>query len=125
MSSRRPSLLLAAAVLAAALSGCSGAEPGSVPRPPVDAVRAIERALDARARAVRRVEADAFARQVAGSRKFRSRQRAWFGNLTRLPVARLGYDVDPGSVVREGGTWTAIVKTSLRLEGYDAAPVVS
>ncbi|GAB2454870.1 hypothetical protein GCM10027062_39170 [Nocardioides hungaricus] len=116
--------VLAALLLLAALTACSADEPESAP-PPVDAARAIDRALDARARAVRRVDADAFTRQVAGSPEFRDLQQAWFANLTQLPVARLSYRVDPGSVVRRGGTWTATVETTLRLEGYDAAPVAS
>lgn len=116
---------LAALLLLVALAGCSGDEPDPAPPVPVDAVRAIERALDARARAVRRADADAFTRQVAGSPAFRDLQQAWFGNLLQLPVARLSYAVDPGSLVREGGTWSAVVATRLRLEGYDAAPVVS
>lgn len=125
MSSARPSLLLAAVLLAAALTGCSGDEPESATPAPVDAVRAIDRALDARARAVRRADADTFSRQVAGSPEFRDLQQAWFANLTQLPVARLGYEVDPGSVVRDGGTYSAIVETSLQLEGYDEAAVRS
>lgn len=125
MSSTRPSLLLAAVLLAAALTGCSGDEPRSATPAPVDAVRAIDRALDARARAVRRADADAFSRQVAGSTAFRDLQQAWFANLSQLPVARLRYEVDPASVVREGGTYSAIVETSLRLEGYDDTAVTS
>lgn len=116
---------LAALLLLAALAGCSGEEAEPAPPPPVDAVSAIDRALDARAKAVRRVDADAFTRQVAGSPEFRDLQQAWFGNLTQLPVARLSYDVDAGSLVREGDTYSAVVETSLRLEGYDDRPVVS
>lgn len=125
MSSRRPSLLVAAALVVAALAGCSGDEPDVAPPAPVDAVQAIDHALDARARAVRRADADAFGRQVAGSAEFRDLQQAWFANLTQLPVERLRYEVDAGSVVRDGGTYTATVETSLQLEGYDAEPVVS
>jgi hypothetical protein len=125
MSSTLRSLLLAAVLVTAVLTGCSGDEPAAAPRAPVDAVGAIDRALDGRARAVRRADADAFSRQVAGSPEFRDLQQAWFANLTQLPVARLRYEVDPGSVVRDGGTYSAIVETSLQLEGYDAAPVTS
>ncbi len=128
MSSRRTRTLLTAALLAAGLlgaAGCSGDEPEAAGPVPVDAVRAIDRALDSRARAVRRADAEAFSRQVAGSAGFRELQQAWFANLTRLPVGRLAYEVEPGSVVREGGTWSAIVETSLRLEGYDERAVTS
>lgn len=124
MSSTLPKLL-AALLLLAALTGCSDDEADPAPPPPVDAVRAIDRALDARARAVRRGDADAFTRQVAGSPEFRNLQQAWFGNLIQLPLARLAYDVDAGSLVRAGGTWSAVVETTLQLEGYDVAPVVS
>jgi hypothetical protein len=122
----RSRLLVAALLLAAALSGCSssGDEPADVAtRAPHDVVKAISRALDARARAVRRADADAFARQVGGGRAFRDQQETWFGNLTQLPIARLGYRLDPGSLVRDGETYTVEVVETLQLAGYDAAPV--
>lgn len=133
MSSRRPSTLVAAAlattVVGAALAGCSG--PGDEPAPPAaavaprDVVHALDRALDARARVVRRADAAAFARLVGGGAGFRDRQATWFGNLGQLPVARLSYRVDPGSVVRDGRTYRVTVEESLQLAGYDAAPVTS
>ncbi|HYF72340.1 MAG TPA: hypothetical protein VD864_05940, partial [Nocardioides sp.] len=132
MSSRRRSSLLAAALVstlaAAALTGCSG--PGDDPSAPAaatppDVVQALDRALDARARVVRRADREAFARLVGGGRVFRERQETWFGNLTQLPLARLAYRVDPGSLVRDGDAYRVTVTESLRLDGYDAAPVTS
>ncbi len=130
MSSRRPSLrlTLATALVAAALAGCSGSDDGPAPpaaAAPRDVVHALDRALDARARVVRRADPDAFARLVGGGRAFRDRQATWFGNLGQLPVARLFYRVDPGSLVREGDTYRVTVQESLQLAGYDAAPVTS
>src|SRR3954470_14670044 len=129
MSSRRPSLRLAAAALlvAAALAGCSGDGEAAAARHhgPPDVVKALNRSLEARADAVRRGDADRFARLLGGSRAFHDRQRTWFTNLGRLPVARLSYRLDPATLVRNGGAYTAVVDESLRLAGYDAAPVVA
>jgi len=128
MWSRRPSLLLAAVVLTAALVGCSGsadrAEHRAAAASP-DVVHALERALDARARLVRRADAAGFPRLVGGAAGFREREATWFDNLTRLPVAHLSYRLDPGTLVREGDAYRVTVTESLQLEGYDAAPVAS
>ncbi len=124
MSSRPLSLLPVAALLLAGLAGCTGDdEPAAAP--PHDVVRAIGRALDSRARVVRRADDAAFTRLVAGDAAFRDRQRAWFGNLTGLPVGRLRYRLDPGSLVRDGDTYWVTADEVLQLEGYDAAPVTS
>jgi hypothetical protein len=128
MSSRRPSLLAAGLVLGAAvLAGCSGDdapdEQGSAA--PRNVVRAIDRALDARARVVRRADEAAFGRLVGGRPDFRDRQRTWFDNLVQLPVGRLSYRLDPGSLVRSGEAYTVTADEMLRLEGYDDEPVVS
>ncbi|HEY0948740.1 hypothetical protein [Nocardioides sp.] len=118
-------------VLTAALVGCSGSDdhvdpadhPGAAASP--DVVRALERALDARARVVRGADAAGFARLVGGAAGFRERESTWFANLTRLPVAHLSYRLDPGSLVRDGNAYRVRVTESLQLEGYDAAPVAS
>lgn len=127
MSSRRPDLLLTAAlILAAALCGCtpSGDEPDEVATP-VDVAAAIDHTLDARASAVRHGDRDAFEHWVGGKPGFRVRERTWFANLTQLPIARLRYEADPASLVREGDAYWVVVKQALELEGYDAAPVVT
>jgi hypothetical protein len=130
MSSRRPSLLLAALVTilaAGAPAGCSDPDEPAAPAAAAapDVVPALDRALEARARAVRRADADGFARLVGGTRAFREREGTWFGNLTQLPIARLSYRPAPGSLVREGDAYRVTVTESLQLERYDAAPVTS
>ncbi|MGB0100147.1 MAG: hypothetical protein WBP61_07680 [Nocardioides sp.] len=127
MPSRRGSrTLLAAVLLLAALAGCSSEDETESAQPtPTDVARAASRALDARARAVRQEDADAFDRRLAGRPAFRERQQVWFDNLAQLPVGRLGYRLDPASIVRDGTSYTATVETTLLLEGYDAAPVTT
>jgi hypothetical protein len=125
-NTRRSHLLVAAVLLAATLSGCSSSDddPADVTAPPQhDVVKAITRALDSRARVVRRADPDAFARQIGGGRGFRGQQDTWFGNLTQLPIERLGYRLDPGSLVRDGDSYTVEVEETLQLAGYDDAPV--
>src|SRR4051812_7481618 len=110
MSSRRPSLRLAVAgaLLAAGLAGCSGDdEPPAAPaRGATDVVRAIDRALDARAHLARRGDAAGFRRLLAGTPAFRRQQATWLGNLAQLPLARLSYRLDPASLVSDGGGYT-------------------
>lgn len=126
MSSRPRSALLLAVLLAASLVGCSGDDqPDSQSAAPHDVVKAIGRALGSRARVVRRADDQAFTRLVAGSTSFREQQRTWFGNVTQLPIARLGYDLDPGSLVRDGDTYAVTADEVLQLDGYDVAPVRS
>lgn len=119
--------LAALTLLGATLLGCSGDgdEPATTAAAPHDAVKAISRALDARARVVRRADPDAFARLVGGSEEFRDEQQTWFGNLTQLPLQRLGYRVDPASLVRDGDTYAVSADVTVELEGYDAAPVTT
>jgi hypothetical protein len=131
MSSRRPShLLTAAALVAAVLAGCAGCtgsddQPDPSTRAPRDIVHALDRALDARARVVRRGDAEGFDRLVGGGRGFRARQGTWFGNLGQLPIARLSYRADPATLVRDGDAYQVTVTESLQLDGYDAEPVTS
>jgi hypothetical protein len=126
MSSRSPSLVLAAALVVAALAGCSSGDDSEDPSaPPHDVAKAIGRALDSRARVVRRADDAAFTRLVGGDRAFRDAQRTWFGNLTQLPIARLRYHVDPGTLVRDGDSYSVTAAEVLQLDGYDDAPVSS
>lgn len=127
MSSTRPRCLLAATLLVAALSACSGGdEPEATPTPaPPDAVKAITRALDARVQAVRAADPDAFGRMVGGGDRFRDEQQTWFTNLTQLPIERLRYRLDPGSLLRDGDAYAVTADLTLQLEGYDAAPVTT
>jgi hypothetical protein len=127
MWSRRPSRLVAVVVvLAAAVSACSSAgdDPGA-PLPPQDVVRAITRALDARAGAVGRADTAGLDRQLGGGHAFRAAQDTWFRNVLQLPVRRLGYRVYPRTLVRDGDVYAIRGSLSLQLSGYDAAPVAS
>jgi hypothetical protein len=131
MCSRRPSRPIAVATLlaglAAGLAGCSGgdATPVQQVRTARDIVRAVDRALDIRAHDVRRGDADAFEATLGGGADFHRQQDTWFGNMTQLPIARLGYRAEPASLVRDGDAYWVVVKVSLQLAGYDARPVVS
>jgi hypothetical protein len=127
MSSRpRSALVLAAALLVASLAACSGDDrPGDAAASPHDVDTAITRALDSRARVVRRADDAAFMRLVAGDKEFRDDQRTWFGNVTQLPIARFRYRLDADSLVRDGDTYSVTADEVLQLDGYDAAPVVS
>lgn len=129
MSTPRRSLraLAAVSLLVAALVGCSGGdEPTATPtQAPPDAVKAITRALDARVQAVRQADPDAFGRLVGGGGQFRDEQQTWFTNLTQLPIHRLRYELDPGSLVRDGDAYAVTADLVLQLEGYDAAPVTT
>ena len=130
-SSRRSRRIAAVTLLAgltAGLAGCSGggdAPPAQQVRTVRDIVRAVNHALDIRARDVRRGDADAFGSTLGGGRDFRHQQDTWFGDMTQLPIARLGYRAEPASVVRDGDAYWVVVKVSLQLAGYDARPVVS
>lgn len=119
--------LLAAALLAAGLTACSGGDAETETAKPAapDVVKAISRALDSRARVVRRADPDAFARWVGGTAEFRDQQRTWFTNVTQLPVRRLQYTLEPDSLVRDGDSYLATAAFTLQLEGYDAAPVTT
>ncbi|HEU5037323.1 MAG TPA: hypothetical protein VFT70_09975 [Nocardioides sp.] len=124
--SSRPRSLLAAALLVTALAGCSGDDqPEDGAAPPHDVVKAISRALDSRARVVRRADLEAFTRLVGGDPVFRERERTWFGNVTQLPIGRLRYRVDPGTLVRDGDAYTVTADEILQLDGYDQGPVSS
>ena len=125
MSSRPRSVLALAALLVASLVGCADDPPDDSSPPPHDVVKAITRALDSRARVVRRADAAAFGRLVGGDRDFRAHERTWFDNLTQLPIATLRYRVDPGSLVRDGDAYTVTADEVLQLDGYDDAPVAS
>ncbi|MEP9365342.1 hypothetical protein ABLE68_20415 [Nocardioides sp. CN2-186] len=130
MSSTRARALLLVLVIAtlAGLAGCSGSdEPGAAASsaPPKDVVAIASRLLDQRARAVRHADPDAFGHQLGGTASFRAGQRTWYDNLTQLPIGRLRYAVDPGSLVREGDGYWITAQESLQLEGYDAEPVTT
>ena len=133
------------AVLVVTLGGCSsgdespaGADPqsrtakhgkhqqsgASVTAP--DVARGLTKALARRADAVREEDRSAFLAGVhAGDAAFARLQATYFDNLAAMPVAELDYELDRTSLVREGRDYWAEVDVTLRLEGYDAAPVVT
>ncbi|MDF1606300.1 hypothetical protein [Nocardioides sp. YIM 152315] len=128
MSSTRRSRLAvgltsAALVLLVGCSDDSGRRAAATPEG--DVVVALERALQARATAVRRADADHFERTLGGGQAFRAEQRTWYANLTQLPIERLRYRFDPASLVRDGDGYWVTVDEVLQLDGYDEAPVVS
>lgn len=131
MSSTLRSRFIVLALLvasAAGLTGCTGSDgPGAAASsaPSKDVVAIAGRLLDQRAHAVRRADADAFTHQLGGTAAFRARQRTWYDNLTQLPLGRLRYAVDPGSLVRDGDGYWVTAEQSLQLEGYDAKPVTT
>lgn len=90
-----------------------------------DVARALSALLDRRAAAVRADDGDAFLTGLAPEPVFRAGQDQWFGNVTQLPVATVDYTLDPASLVRDGRGYWANVEVSLRLEEYDARPVVT
>jgi hypothetical protein len=124
-SSRLAAALLALGLAVAALAACSGDDdpPHATPEP--DVAGAVDRALKTRATAVRRADADAFARTVGGGRAFRAQQRTWYANLTQLPIRRFRYRFDPASLVRDGDGYWVTVEEQLQLDGYDDAPVTA
>lgn len=124
---RAGALLLAGLLSTATLAACGGdSEPD---RPSAVSARAISEGLAttlrSRAAAVRDHDDAAFLRQVGGGRAFRSSQETWFGNLSQLPLQRLGYRVRPATLVRDGDEYQITVEQSLQLAGYDATPVVT
>ncbi len=93
---------------------------------PPDLASAFNRLLTRRSRAVRNGDRDAF---LAGldPRKpgFVAAQNGYFDNLTQLPLARLRYRLDRGSLVRQSAGYSVVVELTLQLEGYDRLPVRS
>lgn len=124
---RARALFAAAALAAATLSACSGesADDGPTPTSARAVAQALSDSLDARARAVRRGNLDAFLREIGGGAAFREHQRTWFANLTQLPLERFGYGVQARSLVRDGDAYWVTVRQTLQLEGYDDTPVVT
>ena len=90
-----------------------------------DIAAALGALLDRRAAAVRTDDAAAFEAGLAQDAGFRAGQDQWFGNVTQLPAASFGYTLDPASLVRDGRAYWGTVDVRLRLEGYDARPVVT
>ena len=90
-----------------------------------DVSGSLTRLLDRRAAAVRAADGDAFRAGLAGNAAFRAGQDQWFTNVAQLPVRSFGYTLDPASLVRDGRGYWGTVEVSLRLDEYDARPVVT
>jgi hypothetical protein len=120
-----------------ALAGCS--EPLTDGPPPADGspsalpstgavppnlMQAFRRLLDRRAAALLAGDTDAFRSGIAkGDPEFVAQQLSYLDNLGRLPVGELTYDVDRGSLLRDGDDYWVAVDVGFELAGYDAVPV--
>lgn len=137
-------LTLALSLLAGGLAACSGDD---VPAPsgdathrhrhggrqlgpphfrvPDDVAGDLEALLARRAQALIGHDRTAFDAGLAGDPGFRSAQDSYYANLAQLPLSVLRYRLDPASLVRAGESYWVDVDVVMRLEGYDAHPVVS
>ncbi len=99
--------------------------PSAVEIPP-DLGRSFTRLLNRRAAALLSGDRVAFASGLELSDEaFVTEQAAYFDNLRHLPMAELGFDLDPRSLVRSGDDYWGVVEVSLQLDGYDEEPVVT
>lgn len=93
---------------------------------PPDLGRSFSRLLHHRATALLTGDRAAFARGLELSDDtFLTEQAAYFTNLRHLPIAELGFALDPGSLVRSGDDYWGVVEVSLQLDGYDRQPVIT
>lgn len=132
---------LGLALLVTSLAGCSGALSGapsdassgdpsdataSGTHVPADVVAGLTRALERRAKAVRRDDAAAFDAGLATREPgFVQTQQGYLANLSQLPLARFRYALDRGSLLRSGDDYWVVVDVIMQLEGYDEVPVAS
>lgn len=121
--------VLVLASLTAGLTSCRDAPeppaPSAAAPAATDVVHDLQRLLERRAAAVRRADLGAFESGLARRPAFVHRQRTWFDNLAQLPLARFGYSLDPGSLVRHGEDYWVVVERTMQLDGYDARPVTT
>ncbi len=109
------------------LGGCGLG--GGPPEPPGHAsseaidVAEVSAVLQARSRAVRHGNVDAFLEGVASDPGLRHTQRVWFENLRQLPIQRFAHSLDADDVTRTATGVTAALDVVLRLDGFDTAPV--
>ena len=128
-----------AAVLTAGLAGCSSEtsspSPSSSSGPPVSSealsvppvvADALARLLRSRARAVRAGDSRSFLRSVDRSDPtFVASQRAYFANLSQLPLRTYRYTLNPATIVRDDADYWAVVTLTLEIEGYDTRPATA
>lgn len=112
------------AVLLTAAQGCVGvtSSPTGGEHVPADVLTGIERTLDQRTAAVRAHRRGRFLATVTRDPSLRAEQGTVFANLADLPVQRFSQRLVPPVRSTEGG-WAVRVRTSLRLAGFDRAPV--
>ena len=118
--------LIVAALGLGALQSCSLGHHDDPPTRvvPTDVVAAIQHVLDQRGRALVSGRQPAFLATInSADRALATRERRYFANLEELPLARLHYRLDPGSLVDTGDGVTAVVRRELQLTAYDALPV--
>lgn len=117
-----------ALLLAPTLSGCSADPAQETPpgeTPTAEVVPLMEQVLRQRARALKKRDQQAFLATVDDAESdFVDRERVYYANLSQLPIAKLGYQVDASTLVRTAGGFDAVVRVQLQLDGYDAMPVV-
>lgn len=101
----------------------SSALPSTAAVPP-DLLQAFRRLLDRRAAALLEGDAVAFRAGIAkGNPDFVAQQLDYLDSLSQLPLGELTYEVDRGSLLRQGDDYWVAVDLGLQLEGYDAVPV--
>ncbi len=91
----------------------------------VDVARALDRLLTQRADAVMLGRPELLMGRLVASRSFRRTQQTWYENLRQLPIQRLGFELQPATLVRNGRDYTATVTSRLQLRGFDARPVTT
>lgn len=113
------------ALLLVPLAACSDDPPHYSYDAAAEAARGISATLHARARAVRTGNEPDFLKTVVSDPAFVDEQSTYFQDLLQLPVGLFRYRLDRSTLERDGdsGAYWAEVEISLRLEGYDAAPV--
>lgn len=110
-------------------SGSSSAV-GRTTRPrlriPPDVVIGIRAALAERAEALRSRDEATYAAGIADDGVgFATSQQVYYANLAQLPLADLDYAFDRRSMVRTGDDYWVTVEVRMKLDGFDAVPVVT
>ncbi|HWJ83673.1 MAG TPA: hypothetical protein VNS55_15645 [Nocardioides sp.] len=113
------------ALLLVPLAACSDDTPDYSYDAAAEAARGIGKTLHARVRAVRTGNERDFLATVVTDPAFVDQQSTYFENLQQLPVGVFRYHLDRSTLERDGdsGAYWGEVEITLRLEGYDAAPV--
>ena len=93
---------------------------------PTDVAADIQHVLDTRARALVAGRERTFLGTInEADRTLRARELRYFDNVQQLPIGRLSYELDRGSLIATGDGITAVVRRHLQLTPYDALPVTT